>query len=94
MPCITIVQLQCDILYEQCDKQHKSVRACVRPNPGNVDLNSKLKSSNPSAAYMCQWIGSASVQIMAFRLFGAKPLSKPMLVYCQLDFQEQTSVKI
>ena len=34
---------------------------------------------------MCQWIGSALVQIMACRLFGAKPLSKPMLVYCQLD---------
>ena len=30
---------------------------------------------------------------MACRLFGAKPLSKPMLGYCQLDHQEQTSVK-
>ena len=29
--------------------------------------------------------GSALVQIMACRLFGAKPLSKPMLGYCQLD---------
>ena len=27
------------------------------------------------------------------RLFGAKPLSKPMLGYCQLDWQEQTSMK-
>ena len=39
----------------------------------------------PSAAYMHQWFGSALVQIMACRLFGAKPLSKPMLGYCQLD---------
>ena len=31
---------------------------------------------------------------MACRLFGAKPLSKPMLGYCQLDPLEQTSVKI
>ena len=30
---------------------------------------------------------------MACRLFGAKPLSKPMLGYCQLDPYEQTSVK-
>ena len=30
---------------------------------------------------------------MACRLFGAKPLSKPMLSYCQLGSQEQTSVK-
>ena len=33
---------------------------------------------------------SALVQITACRLFGAKPLSKPILGYCQL---EQTSVK-
>ena len=33
-------------------------------------------SSPPSAAYMRQWTGSAFVQIMAYRLFGAKPLSK------------------
>ena len=42
---------------------------------------------------MRQWIGSALVQIMACGLFGAKPLPKPMLGYCQLDPQEQISVK-
>ena len=52
---------------------------------------SNLNSSPPSAAYMRQWIGSALVQIMACRLFGAKPLSKPLLGYCQLNPQEQTS---
>ena len=31
---------------------------------------------------------------MACRLFGAKPLSKPMLGYCQWDPQEQTSIEI
>ena len=30
---------------------------------------------------------------MACRLFGVKPLSKPVLCYCQLDPLEQTSVK-
>ena len=47
--------------------------------------NSKFNSSSPSAAYMHQWTGSALVQIMACPLFGTKPLSKPMLGYCQLD---------
>ena len=36
---------------------------------------------------------SALVQIITCRLFGAKPLSKPMLRYCQWDPQEQNSVK-
>ena len=52
-----------------------------------------VNSSPPNAAYMRQWIGSALVQIMACRLFGAKPLSKPTLGYCQLNPKEQTSVK-
>ena len=52
-----------------------------------------VKSSPPSAAYMRQWIESTLVQIMACRLYGAKPLCKPMLGYCQLDPREQTSVK-
>ena len=37
----------------------------------------QLNSSLP-AAYIRQWTGSALVQIMACRLFGAKPLSKPI----------------
>ena len=41
-----------------------------------------VNSSPPSAAYMRQWIGSALVQIMACRLYGAKPLSEPMLECC------------
>ena len=47
----------------------------------------------PSAAYMRQWIGSALVQVMACRLFSAKPLPEPMLVYCQLNSRKQISVK-
>ena len=52
-----------------------------------------INSSPHSAAYMRQWIGSALVQIMACRLFGAKPLSKPMLCYSQLYPFEQIKVK-
>ena len=33
------------------------------------------------------------VQIMAWQQPGAKPLSKPMLEYCEFKTQEQTSVK-
>ena len=54
---------------------------------------SLLNSSPPSAAYMRQWTESALVQVMACHLFGVKPLHKPMLTYCQLNPQEQTSVK-
>ena len=47
----------------------------------------------PCVAYMRQWIGSALVQITACHLLGAKPLSKPVLIYCPVDFWEQTSVR-
>ena len=47
-------------------------------------LKYSINSSPPNAAHMRQWIASALVQIMACRLFGAKPLSKPMLGYCQI----------
>ena len=40
--------------------------------------------SPPSAAYMRQWIGWSLIHMMACRLFGAKPLSEPMLGHCQL----------
>ena len=42
---------------------------------------------------MHQWTGSTLIQVMACRLFGAKPLPEPVLAYCQLDSWEQTSVK-
>ena len=52
-----------------------------------------VNSSPPSVIYLRQWIMSALVKIMACHLGGAKPLSEPMLRYCKLDPQEQTSVK-
>ena len=53
----------------------------------------RFNSSSPSAAYMRQWTVSTLVQIMACRLFGAKPLPEPMLAYCQFDSWEHISVK-
>ena len=44
---------------------------------------------------MLQCIGSALVQVMMVcRLFSAKPLTEPMLAYCQFDSWEQISVKL
>ena len=51
--------------------------------------SASVNSSPPSATYMRRWIGSALVQVMAWRLFGAKPLPELMLPYCQLDPWEQ-----
>ena len=42
-----------------------------------LQWGSLVDSIPPSATYKHQWTGSALVQIMACRLFGAKPLSKP-----------------
>ena len=44
-----------------------------------------INSSPPSAANMRRWKGSTLIQIMALRLFGAKPLPETTLAYCQLD---------
>ena len=55
--------------------------------PNGITNVQWVNSSPPGAPYIDQWIGSALVQIMAYRL------SKPVLVYCQLDCKEQTSVK-
>ena len=43
-----------------------------------------VNSSPPSATYMHQWTGSALVKVMDCRLFGAMPISEPILPYCQL----------
>ena len=48
---------------------------------------------SPSATYMRWRIGSTLVQIMTCHLFGTKPLSKPMLGYCQVGPCEQPLVK-
>ena len=52
-----------------------------------------LNLLKPSDAYMRQYSIPTLLQIMACRLFGAKPLSKPMLPYCQLDSKEHIAVK-
>ena len=52
-----------------------------------------INSFPPSATHVRQWTGPALVQVLACRLFGAKPLPEPMPVYCRLNSWEQISVK-
>ena len=47
----------------------------------------KFNSSRMNDAYMCQQIMPSLVEIMSCCLYSAKPLSEPMLVYCQVDLQ-------
>ena len=53
-----------------------------------------VKTLLPLVLHICisESCVSALIQIMSCRLFGAKPLSKPVLGYCQLDHEEQTPV--
>ena len=60
---------------EQVTSHHSYQWRIYKP-PG---FNELINSSPPSATYMCQWIQSALVKIMACRVLGTKPLSKPML---------------
>ena len=52
-------------------------------------LASVFSTSNPSP----RWTGTVLVQAIACRLFGVKPLPEPMLIYCQLDPWQKTSLK-
>ena len=68
-------------------KALQHIVCCLQRNHATTQLHFlwkvlQLNSSPPSAAYMCQWIRPALVQIMACCLFGSKPLSKLMLEYC------------
>ena len=50
-----------------------------------------VSSSSSSAAYVRRWIGAALLQVMAYRLFGTKPLPEP--IHCQLDPWEPNSLE-
>ena len=43
--------------------------------------------------YMRQWTRPSLGQMLVCRLLSAKPLSEPMLAYCQLDSREQIAVQ-
>ena len=39
--------------------------------------------------YIPQQTGSSLIQVIACCLSGTKPLTEPMLTYCQMDFNEK-----
>ena len=55
--------------------------------------NAPMVSFQCVNSYKPMWNEPSSVQIIACRLLSAKPSSEPMLVYCQSQPLEQTSVK-
>ena len=82
-------------LWGPCASGHYSVALSSMLNkilPKFV-LEGPVNSSPLRAAYMHRWTESALVQVMACRLFGAKPLSEPMPAYLWFDHLEQTSVQ-
>ena len=66
---------------------------CIHRNAYH-DQHKPFNLSPPSAACVRQWIGSALVQTMACRRLGDKPLSIPMLGYCQLGNFSEILIKI
>ena len=72
---------------------HDNVWTHIRHPISILMVNCLVNSCPPSAAYIRQWTRSALVQIMACHLFGAKPLTEPILGYYQEGFWEQISVK-
>ena len=52
-----------------------------------------FNASPPSVPYMPRWTGSSLVSIMACRLFGCKPLSKPKMTSHRWKPTEPTSMK-
>ena len=82
--------LRCQSTPERCPVPLLQPCLWIAP-PETLHVN-----TSPSSAayiYLRQWTGSALVQVMACRLFGAKPLPEPMLAYCRLDSWDQISVK-
>ena len=57
-------------------------------------ITNKVDSLRLGDAYLRHHPGPSLVQLMACRLFGAKPLSETMLYCCQWNPYEQTSVKL
>ena len=52
-----------------------------------------INSLRPNDAYIRQWTKPSLVQTMACHLFDTKPLSEPMLIYCQFGHRQWNSVK-
>ena len=70
--------------YQQRYAVNMDIRWCIQFRVNSLRL---------SDAYIRQYSIPILLQIMVCRLFGDKPLSEPMLPYCQLGRKEHISVK-
>ena len=78
------------IFFQICLSVLRVWNGCIRTYTCSCRRDSRLELSipglafSPSAAYMrqCTWL--SLVQVMACRLFGAKPLPEPMLLYLSI----------
>ena len=56
----------------------------------NVTVYADTLYIKTTCLHVCHWTGSSLVEVMAWHLFGAKPLPEPMMTYCQLDPNQET----
>ena len=75
----------CCLWFPQIKYLNKLQTVCLQIFSEFIVLLFWINSFSPSAVNVCQWYGSALVQVIAYRLFGAKPLPESMLLYFQLD---------
>ena len=67
------------------------IQMWLRPSkPVKVPVGQRMKLMWPGDVYMRHLTGSSFVHVMDCRLFCTKPLSKPMMTYCQFGAKEQS----
>ena len=86
------------IKLDSCHHNNPFIRKLERKNGFYFDTepcleNYSFNSLKPSDPYLRQWSRPSLVYLMACRLFGTKPLSEPMMTYCQFDHKEHISMK-
>ena len=91
-----LIQFQCTIFVFM----FPYIWRCLLPKMPLIDhkrsLTFSLNSSRPSDIYMHHWPRPSLIQtetIYIYCLFGAEPLSKPMLDHCKLNHKEYTQMK-
>ena len=90
---VTSANVDPDLWRHMASLGHNELKVCYL-TASSDQLNQYWLNSTPGGAHMRKSIGLALVHIMACCLFITKPLSKPMLGYCQLDPQEQNFTEI
>ena len=80
------------LLHANNKENIKAFITCPAPQTNGFPSQRAINSLRPSDAYVRQTNMPTLLQIMACRLLGAKPLSEPMLPYCQLNPKKHISV--